>query len=694
MDNIFYFNDLEWNSETNELIFSGFLTIKGIDNIESTDITYDLILTNKNTNENIELPIDRWISSDYPLNVPNENGFDYSNSWFNGVLDINSVPQGDYSAIVRARTGEYETSAALKNLFSVDISRSFSDDLGRGYLFRTDYYDYTVPLEIFIRDEGLIAEDTLPTSDNMFNIYYDMDFSDGELNILGASYNVGGNYASSVDVTRTLTLENTETFTRYTYGIGSITDGPVPITLRVSDGKDKTRSWYDASINLKDLEAGRYAILIRTDDGNINDYGELTDIFNSELPSGIDLGRTVATLELNQEERSRIELVIEDKDNLNDIQEMEFEDNNIILEGYAYSNQGETDNADDISYTLNVLDSDNNIVVTNSGLQEDVCHGWVLQGEQEELDCWKYDPIIGYRAELNLEDVASLGNGTYTLELITHIDGFDDYSAAVYHTSSDLNRLIRKEVNGKLVSFDYTDNKVSIIISDFEYDYDVFIDVGHSWGPSDGVGATAYNGAIGEPEANIIVSEYEKERYEEHGLTVYMNRTSTNDEPLTMGDDDWKLLSQRAYALAYYAPTSKIIYSNHHNGSVSSARGYEIIVPAELTASELTVEKAIYDAWDSISNPSSNQSGFYTRDYYSNAFKTKVNGEVYDYLNYYAVIRLPYELSDSKLVIYEPAYMTNSSEWYWYWYQGGYQAMSEIKIKYYVESLGITYIPN
>ena len=129
---------------------------------------------------------------------------------FNGNVDLSDVPEGNYSLYVRARSGVYEAKEVLSNMLSVNIASKFTDSNNRGYQFRTNHYLKTVPIELFIRDKGLISNENAPTSDNMFNQYQDIELSDGKLNISGSSFNVGGDYGEDIEVERKIIFSVTK----------------------------------------------------------------------------------------------------------------------------------------------------------------------------------------------------------------------------------------------------------------------------------------------------------------------------------------------------------------------------------------------------------------------------------------------------------------------------------------------------
>ena len=251
------------------------------------------------------------------------------------------------------------------------------------------------------------------------------------------------------------------------------------------------------------------------------------------------------------------------------------------------------------------------------------------------------------------------------------------------------NRIQRAHINDKLVTMDYSKGNVNIIIEDFEYLYDIVIDPGH--GGSD-YGAT--NGKYIEKKLNLEISQYEKQRYEQMGLKVLLLREDNETYGIKMGDENLEDVERKGYAVGYYGTVSKIVYSNHHNssGNTSSA-GWEILVPAQATYEDLKVEHIIAQNWENtytkIINP---YYRFYTKDYETATPNNKYNGEIYNFEDYYAVIRIPNKIYNVKNVIFEGAYVNNVSDMKYYYDNGNWKNLSEIKIKAMVESIGIEYI--
>src|SRR5574344_1569896 len=145
----------------------------------------------------------------------------------------------------------------------------------------------------------------------MFNSFYSLNLLGSSISIKGTSHSIGGNYSKTTPIIRNIIFENVNTLTRYTYDIGYIDNGDYQVTLSVSDGFDKTRAWFDAkNLDLSSLLPGTYAIYINTNNGVINDYGELNDIFYKELPNKTEKDGREYSITRNENKRFRIELTI------------------------------------------------------------------------------------------------------------------------------------------------------------------------------------------------------------------------------------------------------------------------------------------------------------------------------------------------------------------------------------------------
>lgn len=283
-----------------------------------------------------------------------------------------------------------------------------------------------------------------------------------------------------------------------------------------------------------------------------------------------------------------------------------------------------------------------------------------------------------YNGNINLNDVA---NGNYNLFIESNT------KERLLNKLEFIDRIKRSKVGDKLVTFDYNDaGEVSINISDFAYQYDVVIDPGHG-----GEDTGASNEYIYEKDMNLVVSKYEKCRFESHGYKVYMTR---NDDTYGtgIGPSSAKKLQRRAYEMGYIGVVSKVVYSNHHNAIGNNYfSGYEILLPGHLTAADLASELAIVNKFNTIYDLKESHMRFYARDYVTETKYSKLNGEVYSFKDNYAVNRIPFKLFNTKSVIYEGCYLTNKEDFVWYWNQKNWINVSETKLEVYINYLGGTY---
>lgn len=280
-------------------------------------------------------------------------------------------------------------------------------------------------------------------------------------------------------------------------------------------------------------------------------------------------------------------------------------------------------------------------------------------------------------------DVTNMENGNYDFYLVT------DSLEPLVSNMTTFNRIVRSRIGDKLITMSYDKNFVNMKVEDFSYLYDVVIDPGHG-----GAEYGAVNGRYYEKSINLEQSFYEKQRYEAHGLRVLMLRDTDDNYGIVMGDEGMEPVDRKAFAVGYYGAVSKIVYSNHHNssGNTSSA-GWEILTPASASYDDLAVEHKIADDWSNLYIRSYDPYyRFYTKDYETGTASNKMNGEIYGFEDYYSVIRIPNKLFNVKNVLYEGAYINNNSDMYWYYNSENWKKLSEVKIKHYVESIGVKYI--
>ena len=283
-----------------------------------------------------------------------------------------------------------------------------------------------------------------------------------------------------------------------------------------------------------------------------------------------------------------------------------------------------------------------------------------------------------YEFEINVENnsyttsisVDNIENGTYTVYI---------NEEKLLNKITPIERLSRAKVGSKLVTFNYNNqSEVTVTIENHAYLYDILINPGHG-----GTDSGAVNEYITEKEMNLTVSMYEKCRYEAHGLRVYITRTSNDVYSRDFGPSNLTRLHKLGYEMGYYGAVSKI-GNNYYSG-------YEILIPGALTKDELQPELNIVNKWNSIFTLTENHKRFYAKDYDTEIAYSKLNGEVYNFKDNYAINRIPYQTANVKSIIFEDSYMSNKNEFKWYWNELNWYRVSEAKIESYITSLGLTY---
>ena len=191
-----------------------------------------------------------------------------------------------------------------------------------------------------------------------------------------------------------------------------------------------------------------------------------------------------------------------------------------------------------------------------------------------------------------------------------------------------------------------------------------------------------------------MVSLYEKKAFERHGLKVYISRTNDNTMGDASGPSHWPEFRRTVHSFASIATQSRYAYSNHHNSTTNTSKwGWEILVNARATASDLAMEHKVGNAWNAIFNKDNgNRATLYTRHYYTQAIYDKQGNNPYSFIDWYGMQRVSDMLFNEFIPTYEHAYISNPTEFNWYMNNGVWQSMAEAKVKQYVTALGKTYI--
>ena len=295
------------------LQIKGYNTINGVSNDLNTDITYELILVNQNTNQEYSQPLER-ITNKEQMTIPviSDDNYDYTYSWFVGNIDFNSVPQGNYTLYLKSTNSDYYSESLVKNIFLNEQASQYNTN-NKFVTITNDYMSVDIPVNFTVRD-GELAEKETSADTNQYSYIEAVELNDKYLHLKGASYSVDLNMNNDSQISRQVIFENVDTFKKFTFDLGYINKGSFTIELVAPDkfGIEKPLAWYDSNIDISELPKGKYAIYI-TNKSNISDYGELSDVllFTSFDKANGTINGKKYRLYLNDDVRYRVELSVE-----------------------------------------------------------------------------------------------------------------------------------------------------------------------------------------------------------------------------------------------------------------------------------------------------------------------------------------------------------------------------------------------
>lgn len=305
-----WFHIEEISFDDDQLKISGFEIITGISNSADDNIKYELILKNQDTDEETTFDLNRWLDN-VPF-VPNDGSSnDYSGSWFTGNVDLSKLGDGDYTMYIKASGDDYYSQDVISNAeYNDNIERKYEGTDGTGYMVRENKTLSTVDLELFVRSDGLVTYGNTPVWSGLYSDLFSYELDGDTLNLVGTSYALKTDYKADDSVEREIIFEDKDTHKIvYRQSIGSITDGPYNVTSNANN--DLTRAWFDSDIDISSLEKGTYIIYIRTKVGSVDDYSELADSAYSDLSQTTKVDGKKISLKRNNNQRIRLELVIE-----------------------------------------------------------------------------------------------------------------------------------------------------------------------------------------------------------------------------------------------------------------------------------------------------------------------------------------------------------------------------------------------
>lgn len=303
----FYFDYLK--KENGKLVLKGYQTITGINHTLEEKLTYKVIFKNIDTGKEIEDQMKR-ITDKNEMSRPvfSPDGKDYTYAWFTYNIDLSILEEGNYQLYVVVESNDYFAKTIVSNKLYREQTSSYIED--KAVIISNNYNNKLAPVELNVRNVPLAKKESSYYY-NQFDTYRIFEFNMNKtLHLRGLSYSYGANLAKDKDIKRTIIFENKETYKTYRYDLGSITTGNYKAPLPESDNLDKTKAWYDNSIDISNIPKGEYVIYITTE-SNVIDIAEFTEKLNRSLDTvraTID-GKNYS-FNINMNRGNRIELIV------------------------------------------------------------------------------------------------------------------------------------------------------------------------------------------------------------------------------------------------------------------------------------------------------------------------------------------------------------------------------------------------
>jgi len=306
-DALYYFDYLKVVDK--ELTIKGYNAIKGVESTLDTELNFVLLYESLNSDDVYMQSLTRITDkTEITRPVHSTDGKDYTYSWFKGSIDLENIPDGDYKLYVLTVSDNVYATSVISNKVLKEQVASYS---GKKFVTtRNNYLDKDIPLELVIRTEK-IGEKNATSTYNQYNQYRSLEFTDEKLHLKGTSYSYGMDLSKNKTVERKIIFENIENYKQYKYDLGSTTNGLYTVGTTLGDNLDKTRAWFDNTIDISNIPKGTYAIYI-SNSANIKDYGELNELLQRDLSEEtLTIDGKKYSFEVNKDKRYRIELIVE-----------------------------------------------------------------------------------------------------------------------------------------------------------------------------------------------------------------------------------------------------------------------------------------------------------------------------------------------------------------------------------------------
>lgn len=252
-------------------------------------------------------------SANYVLNLG--NGFDYKKAWFDGTIDVTSLPEGNFRFEIVTKSGETSGLSVLSNS-TIDAPRTPVKIAENGYYYRVSFNNTRRMRFELAKELGIVVEGLSPLLPSRFNsTSYFTEFTLKEnaennqlIDLKGIAFIQNASTGPNDQVKHQLLLLSS-TGVQQTYDLTTST-GPYNLS---NSGYDYSYAWFTGiDIDISALPNDTYRIFVVTTTKDYKDLVEVRDLLiaNDQL---FESSTKYLQLRQNANVRRRYSLIITDR---------------------------------------------------------------------------------------------------------------------------------------------------------------------------------------------------------------------------------------------------------------------------------------------------------------------------------------------------------------------------------------------
>lgn len=302
-DNLVVYNSkLEWTTD-NKILLKGYSAFRNT-NMATVSVSHIFrAISLEDQTNSIDFPLTISTSPDFAINLL--NGYDYSKAWFEGTLDLSTLPVGHYRFEIVTTAGDRTASISFVNS---DISAPKPEPkfvAGNNYRFIFNNGS-RMRYELYV-EKGLDFSSTsyqYPTRFYPVSFFNSFSITNGILGMDGLAYIIGNPTGVSNSVSHQFLMlsdQGIQTLTNLTTSTG--------LYNYSNGGYDYSNAWFSGTVDLTTLPTGTYTLYILTSSNNLTDAIEIRNYLNV-ADYVVSYNSKTYTIKGNSVLKKRIELTI------------------------------------------------------------------------------------------------------------------------------------------------------------------------------------------------------------------------------------------------------------------------------------------------------------------------------------------------------------------------------------------------